>query len=91
MNIEKDLSLLVTRLEKLERQNRFFKILGVMILLAAGAALFMGARPLDVLQAERFVLVDSSGQAMATLGPDVTSFSETGLTQGRERSGARFF
>ena len=48
MNTEKDLSLLVTRLEKLERQNRFFKILGVMILLAAGAALFMGARPLDV-------------------------------------------
>src|SRR2546430_959258 len=70
MNTEKDLSLLVTRLEKLERQNRFFKILGVMILLTAGAALFMGARPLDVLQAERFVLVDSSGQAMATLGPD---------------------
>ena len=34
MNIEKDLSLLVTRLEKLERQNRFFKILGVLILLA---------------------------------------------------------
>src|SRR5437764_14923419 len=78
MNTEKDLSLLVTRLEKLERQNRFFKILGVMILLAAGAALFMGARPLDVLQAERFVLVDSSGQTTATLGPD--GFGRPGLS-----------
>src|SRR5256885_7458494 len=70
MNTEKDLSQLVTRLEKLERQNRFFKILGVLILLVAGTALFMGARPLDVIQAERFVLVDSTGQTMATLGPD---------------------
>src|ERR1043166_330449 len=70
MNTEKDLSVLVTRLEKLERQNRVFKILGVLIILAGGAMLLMGARPMEVLQAERFVLVDPSGQTAATLGLD---------------------
>src|SRR5215831_872034 len=65
-----NLSRLTQRLEKLERQNRRFKIAGLVVLLFAGSFVLMGVRSLDVIQGEKFVLVNSSGQTMATLGAD---------------------
>lgn len=65
-----DLSLLVQRLEKLERQNRFFKIAALLALLAVASAFSIAARPANIVTAERFVVQDSSGKTIATLGPD---------------------
>src|SRR2546421_835003 len=69
MDTSTDLSL-TTRLEKLERQNRVFKIAALLALLAIGSLLFIAARPVSVQTAEKFVVVDSTGRTIAVLGPD---------------------
>src|SRR6266568_8517099 len=70
MNSSTDHGPLVKRLEKLERQNRRFRIGALLVLLIVGSLVVIGARPANVLQAEKFTLVDQSGRTMATLGPD---------------------
>lgn len=75
-----DLQSLVTRVDKLERQNRLFKRGGLALLLAAATLILMGqARPSDTLEAHSFVLSDSSGIKRAELavlagGPDIRFF-----------------
>ena len=58
------------RLGKLERQNRLFRIGGLVALLVVGSLLLIAARPQNTQQAEKFVLVDSSGRTTAVLGVD---------------------
>lgn len=70
MNNSTDISFLVQRMEKLERQNRFFKIAGLLALLAVASAFFIAARPANVVTADRFIVQNASGKTIATLGPD---------------------
>ncbi len=60
---------LVARIERLEKQNRFFKGGGLAVLLSVAALVLMGqARPNRTVEAEKFTLRDSRGQVRATLG-----------------------
>jgi len=59
------------RIEKLERENRHIKRLGLTALVVTGLIISIGqARPQqpDVIRATKFVLVDENGQQRATLG-----------------------
>lgn len=76
---------LVTRLEKLERQNRRLRRGVAAVLLAAGSLLLMaqakaGSSP-KVVQAVAFELVDKTGKVIATLdgrgGPSLVRFDIT--------------
>ena len=89
MNNSSDLSMLVQRMGKLERQNRFFKIAAVLAFLVIASLFLIAARPANVETAEKFVLVDSSGKTLATLGPDADGLPGLSIkdpTTGKERS-----
>jgi hypothetical protein len=64
-----DLAAVVTRLEKVERQNWWMKVGGIMVLLVASAGLLMGqAMPkATTVEAEAFVLRDAAGKQRAAL------------------------
>jgi len=79
---------LTKRIEKLERQNRRFKIGAMPVLLIVGSLVVIAARPANVQQAERFVLVDATGRTLAFLGTDVNGLpglSIRDLSSGKER------
>jgi len=89
MNNSTDLSFLVQRMEKLERQNRSFKIAAVLVVLVIASLFLSAARPVNIETAERFVVVDSSGKTLATLGADsdgLPGLSIKDPTTGKERS-----
>lgn len=58
------------RLDRLERQMRLWKALGVLGLLAAGGLLLMGLAPSGppIVAAQRFVVVDGNGTPYASFG-----------------------
>jgi len=61
--VTQDLHSLAERVDKLERQNRRLKLVGVGALLFAGAILLMGQRsPTNTVSAHEFVLTDDKGQ-----------------------------
>jgi hypothetical protein len=63
-----DLQSLAARIEKLERQNRLLRGAGLALLLLPVALVAMGqARPTRTVEAEEFVLRDSSGTKRAAL------------------------
>jgi len=64
-----DLSVVIARLEKVEKENRRMKRAGLLCLLAAGCVLVMGqARPAArAVEAQSFVLQDASGAKRAEL------------------------
>jgi hypothetical protein len=89
MDNSTDLSFLVKRLEKLERQNRLFKAAAILALLVIISLFLIAARPVDVETAEKFVVVDASGKTLATLGADsdgLPGLSIKDPTTGKERS-----
>src|SRR5215831_3067790 len=66
---------LLPRLERLERENRLLKWLGGALVIAAVAAMLVNAKrpelilsPTRIIEAEKFVLKDSSGKVRAVLG-----------------------
>jgi hypothetical protein len=62
------------RLEKLERDNRTLKWLGMAAaLFAASAVLMAQVRPNRTIQAERIIVRDSSGRARITIGTPSSS------------------
>jgi hypothetical protein len=76
-------------MEKLERQNRFFKIAAILALLVIGSLFLIAARPLNVETAEKFVVVDASGKTLAILGADSNGLPGLSIkdpTTGKERS-----
>jgi len=88
MNSSTDHLHLAQRLEKLERQNRRFRIGALLLVLIVGSLVVIGARPANIVQAEKFVLVDQSGRTMATLGPDANGLpglSVKDMSSGKER------
>ncbi|HSB81872.1 MAG TPA: hypothetical protein VLM91_24085 [Candidatus Methylomirabilis sp.] len=64
-----DLAAVVTRLEKVERQNWRMKVGGILALLVAGAGLLMGqAMPrATTVEAEAFIVRDATGRQRAAL------------------------
>jgi hypothetical protein len=64
-----DLPAVVTRLEKVERQNWRMKVGGILVLLVASAGLLMGqAMPrATTLEAETFIVRDATGKQRAAL------------------------
>ena len=64
-----DLSVVIARLERVERENRWMKRAGLAGLLAAACVLVMGqARPaVRALEAQSFILQDASGTKRAEL------------------------
>lgn len=84
--MESDLSALVRRVEKLERQNRRLKLLGAGVLLLAGSVLVMGQAPSNrTIVASKILLEDSVGRVRARLGmdasdrPTLTLLNEKGM------------
>jgi hypothetical protein len=62
---------LVTRLERVERENRRWKVIGLGVMTLMGLALLMGAaKPgvQDEVRARRFTLVDDKGKIQGFLG-----------------------
>src|SRR5262245_42321505 len=58
----------VARLEKLEKENRRLKRLGVGVVLLGATALLMGGQATKTVEAEKFVLRDTNGRQRAALG-----------------------
>lgn len=84
-----DITLLVQRIGKLERQNRLFKVAALVALLVSVSMFLIAARPANVVTAERFVVQDASGKTIATLGPDTDGLPGLSIkdpTTGKERS-----
>ena len=89
MDSPTDSVFLTKRIEKLERQNRWFKIGAMVALLAVGSLVLIAARPVNVQTAEKFVVVDSSGRTIAVLGPDaqgLPGLSIKDISSGKERA-----
>lgn len=72
------------RLERLERQNRAFKVAGSLTILGAAAALWLGvAAPSKSLETDMVIIKDASGTTrmilgMADDGPAITMLDEKG-------------
>jgi hypothetical protein len=76
-------------MEKLEQQNRFFKIAALLAVLVIATLFLIAARPVSVETAEKFVVVDSAGKTIATLGADsdgLPGLSIKDPVTGKERS-----
>jgi hypothetical protein len=89
-----DLAAVVTRLEKVERQNRRLKFAGLTVLLLAAGGLLMGQTlpKSRTVEAEEFALRDGDGTRLARLGlvdglPVLTLFDRTGTTRIRLQVG----
>ena len=83
-----ELAAVVARLEKVERQNRRLKRVGVVVLALAVAGMVMGqAMPrARIVEAEEFVLRDAAGNVRAELvafkdGPALTLLDENGKSR----------
>jgi hypothetical protein len=64
-----DLPSLVARILVLERQNRLFKRVGVILLISIAAFVFIAqARPPRTLEAEQFILRDAQGRERLAIG-----------------------
>ena len=68
------------RLGRLERENRRLKRAGLLGLAVIAAVMLMGqVRPTRVLEAEAFILRDSTGTALAGLEVDSDGYPRFGL------------
>jgi len=82
-----ELTAVVNRLEKLEKQNRRFKQIGALALILLGSVFLMGqASPPRTVEASEFVLRDADGRMRAWLGTqgDATAlalYDKNGLRQ----------
>jgi len=68
---EQVLGPLTQRLDRLERENRRLKTIGVVILIVVAALMLMGQTGPPILEAQRFLIRDpATGKARATLSAD---------------------
>jgi hypothetical protein len=79
--IEPAINNLLKRLDRVERENRWLKLIGAFTVVGLSALLFMGqAKPSNVartIDAEKFVVRDANGQIGAVLG--ITGDGNLGL------------
>jgi hypothetical protein len=70
-----DVQSILRRIDRLERQNRWFKRAGLAVLALGAAIAVMGqARPSHTsIKGEEFVVVDAEGRTRATLGMELGS------------------
>jgi hypothetical protein len=67
MSTETEIEAIQKRLHKLERQNRWIKQAGMLLVLIVGAVVVMGQTTASkVVEAERFVLKDGTGKTRGT-------------------------
>lgn len=72
--LQMDVRQLCNRLEKVERQNRIHRTVGIFVLLMFACLLTAAlSRPSRTIEAERFVLLDSQGRARITIGTPSSS------------------
>ncbi len=65
---EPGLALLTQRLDRVERENRWLKRIGTLVLIAVAAVVLMGQQGAPVVEAQRFLIRDpASGKARAAL------------------------
>lgn len=84
-----DLKMVVARLEKVERQNRRFKLVGTGLLLVMAAALLLGAAlpKARVLEAQELIIRDKNNKVRTWMrvveerGPNVALLDEHGKTR----------
>lgn len=80
-----DVPCLAARLEKIERENRIVKMVGLILLLAVGAAVAMAQAPTKrTIVADEFVLKDNAGKVRARLymdrgGPMLSLYDASGV------------
>jgi hypothetical protein len=78
-----ELQILFSRIERLERQNRFIKRSAVSVGVLLGSILLMGqVRPNRTIEAERFVVRDSNGKVRAAFGMEPSDSSGATLSLG---------
>lgn len=67
---ESQIDTIIQRIERLERQNRRWKVLVSIIVAVCGSLLLLGAKPqvVEEVRARSFVLVDKAGTPLARLG-----------------------
>ncbi len=83
------------RLDRLERENRCLKRAGALALAVIAAVVLMGqatgAKVPKVIEAERFVVRDASGNTRAVLGSTVLETTQTGAVEKRPPSSLVLF
>jgi hypothetical protein len=85
-----ELGELLSRLERLEKENRRVKRITATGLLILCCALFMGqSRPSKTIEAERFIVKDSSGKTRGEFGMDPGKAGGATLTVGSLVEGGR--
>jgi hypothetical protein len=76
-----DFTFLTSRVERLERQNRFYKRGAMLFLLSLIAFIAMGeSRPSRTVEAEQFILRDTQGRQRLVIGTPNASGAALGLT-----------
>ena len=86
-----ELSTIVTRLERVERENRWLKLAGVVLLLGAGALVLMGqAQASRTVEAQRFILRDQEGKIIAELTMDARNSPSLAFYDGAGKKAANY-
>jgi len=66
--MDKDTEALVRRIEKLERQNKWIKLSGVIILLSIVYIFFYGVKMPKIIRANEFCVIDKKGKVRGEFG-----------------------
>ena len=86
---------LARRLDRVERENRWLKRWGALALAVMAAVVLMGqatgSKVAKVVEAERFVVRDASGNTRAVLGSTVLETTQTGAVEKRPPSSLVLF
>jgi len=86
----KEIELLTNRVVRLERENRFLKCIGLGIVMVFTSIALLGATKTPrVVEAEKFVLVDSQGKARLTIGTPSFAGDHVGTNAARLGCGWR--
>ncbi len=93
--VELEIETLARRLDRVERENRRLKRAGIVAVAVIAAVVLMGqatgSKVAKVVEAERFVVRDASGNTRAVLGSTVLETTQTGAVEKRPPSSLVLF